>query len=171
MVFAHIVSPHPPFVFDAQENPIQPSRSYSMNDGDDYAGTWEEYQQGYAGQVQFVNRMLEKTIDAILAKSSRSPVIIVQGDHGPGGFLNWSSPEKTCLWERTSIFNAYYLPGVDTNVLTLNISPVNSFRVVLNAYFKANLELLPDYSYFTSHRLTRQIIDITDQSASIRNCP
>ena len=171
MVFAHIVSPHPPFVFDAQGNPIQPSRSYSMNDGDDYAGTWEEYQQGYAGQVQFVNGMLEKTIDAILAKSSRLPVIIVQGDHGPGGFLNWSSPEKTCLWERTSIFNAYYLPGVDTNVLTLNISPVNSFRVVLNAYFKANLELLPDYSYFTSHRLTRQIIDITDQSASILNCP
>jgi len=60
MVFAHIISPHPPFVFDAQGNAVQPPRSYSIGDGDDYRGDWEEYRQGYAGQVQFVNRMLEK---------------------------------------------------------------------------------------------------------------
>lgn len=171
MVFAHIVSPHPPFVFDAQGNPIQPDRSYSMNDGDDYRGTWDEYRQGYAGQVQFDNKMLEKTIDAILAKSSRPPIIIIQGDHGPGGFLNWSSPEKSCLWERASILNAYYLPDGGESALYPQISPVNSFRVVLNTYFKAKLELLPDRTYFTSHRLIRQIIDITDERASTKNCP
>jgi hypothetical protein len=115
--------------------------------------------------------MLAKTIDAILAKSSRPPVIIIQGDHGPGGFLDWDSPAQTCLWERASIFNAYYLPGPNASALTPDISPVNSFRVVLNTYFSANLELLPDYTYFTSHRLTRQIIDITDQRTSTLNCP
>ena len=171
MVFAHIVSPHPPFVFDMQGNPIQPERSYSIGDGDDYGGDWEEYRRGYAGQVQFVNRMLEETVDAILRKSSGPPIIIIQGDHGPGAFLDLSTPEQTCLLERSSIFNAYYLPGVNTSVLTPDMTPVNSFRIVLNVYFNANLGLLPDKTYFTSHRLTRQVIDITDQRASKKNCP
>jgi len=158
-------------VFDALGNHIEPTRSYSMNDGDDYRGDWDKYRQGYAGQVGFVKEMLEKTIDAILAKSSIPPVIIIQGDHGPGAFLDWDTPEQTCLWERSSIFNAYYLPGIDENALTSDITPVNSFRVVLNEYFDAGLELLPDRTYFTSHRLIRQIIDVTDQRDSTLNCP
>ncbi len=76
---------------------------------------------------------IEETPDVILRKSS--------------------APEKTCLWERSSVFNAYYLPGVDANLLAPDMAPVNSFRVVLNEYFDANLEYLPDKTYFTSHRL------------------
>jgi hypothetical protein len=171
VVFAHIISPHPPFVFDAQGNPIEPPRSYSINDGDDYRGDWEEYKQGYAGQVEFVNGMLAEMLDDILKKSAEPPIIILQGDHGPGAFLDWDSPEQTCLWERSSIFNAYYLPGVNASLLTPDMTPVNSFRVVLNAYFEANLELLPAKTYYTSHRLIRQIIDVTEQRDSILNCP
>lgn len=170
-VFAHIISPHPPFVFDADGNPIQPGRDYSIGDGDDYLGSWAEYQKGYAGQVQFVDRMLEETINAILDRSSQPPIIILQGDHGPGGFLNWFSPQRTCLWERTSILNAYYLPAGADKYLYPTISPVNSFRVILNSYFGTHLDLLPDRTYFTSHRLIRQIIDITDERNSMRNCP
>lgn len=169
-VFAHIISPHPPFVFDANGRPRQPGWSYSVADGDDYPGTWADYREGYIGQVQFINQMLEKTINAILARSSTPPIIILQGDHGPGGFLNWSSPEESCLWERTSILNAYFLPGDAGKQLYPTISPVNSFRVILNAYFGADLKLLPDQTYFTSHRLPRQIIDITDERQSTRNC-
>ena len=171
MVFAHIIAPHPPFVFDADGTPIQPERSYSMNDGDDYRGDREEYRKGYAGQVEFVNRMLAETLDAILRRSSSPPVIILQGDHGPGGFLDWDSPAQTCLWERSSILNAYYLPGIDKNSLNPDMAPVNSFRVVLNEYFNADLELLPDRTYFTSHRLIRQIIEVTDEQDSKVNCP
>jgi hypothetical protein len=169
-VFAHILSPHPPFVFQADGTPTQPARGYSMGDGDDFGGDWEEYRQGYAGQVEFVDRQMEGTLDAILARSSTPPIIIIQGDHGPGGFLNWSSPEQSCLWERTSILNAYYLPGGAEDHLYPGISPVNTFRVVLNAYFGTHLELLPDRTYFTSHRLPRQIIDITTERDSKANC-
>jgi hypothetical protein len=169
-IFAHILSPHPPFVFDAQGKPIQPARSYSIGDGDDFRGSWEEYRRGYAGQVQFVDKKLEQAIDRILADSEKPPVIIIQGDHGPGGHLDWDSPAQSCLAERTSILNAYYLPGDGAAQLYPEISPVNSFRVVLNQYFAAGLELLPDKTYFTSHRLTRQVIDITDQRDSMANC-
>jgi len=171
MVFAHIISPHPPFVFDVDGNPIQPSHSYSINDGDDYRGDWDEYRQGYTEQAVFINDMLEETLDTILQKSPEPPIIILHGDHGPGGFHDWDSPEKSCLWERSAILNAYYLPGIDETLLTPDMAPVNSFRIVLNEYFDANLEYLPNNTYFTSHRLERQIIEVTDQRDSKLNCP
>jgi hypothetical protein len=170
MIFAHIISPHPPFVFDARGRPVVPRQGYSLNDGDEFRGTLDEYLVGYAMQVQFVNQKLEQVIDAILANSPTPPVIILQGDHGPGSHLNWSSPEQSCLWERASILNAYYLPGGGESGLYPSISPVNTFRVVLNAYFGANLPLLPDLTYFTSHRLEHQAIDITAQRSSQQNC-
>jgi Sulfatase len=169
-VFAHILSPHPPFVFDEQGKPIQPARSYSIGDGDDYRGSWEEYRRGYAGQVQFVDQKLEQVIDRILAESEKPPIIIIQGDHGPGGHLDWGSPTQSCLAERTSILNAYYLPGNGADLLYPEISPVNSFRVVLNEYFGTDLEMLADKTNFTSHRLERQVIDITAQRDSAENC-
>lgn len=170
IVFAHIVSPHPPFVFAANGDPVEPPRSYNMNDGSDYEGNLQEYRSGYAGQVQFDNQMLEKVIDALLAKSTQPPVIIIQGDHGPGSLLNWRSPTRTCLWERTGILNAYYLPKDGMERLYPEITPVNSFRVVLNTYFGTNLQMLPNHTYFTSHLLDRQEIDISDTRDSSRNC-
>jgi hypothetical protein len=171
IVFAHIVSPHPPFVFDAEGQAQDPARSYSLEDGDEFAGSWEEYRRGYAAQVQFVNQKLEKTIDAILARSAQPPVILLQGDHGPGGSLDWSSLENSCLWERTSILNAYYLPNAEADQLYPSISPANTFRIVLNAYFGTGLELLPDHTFYSSHRLPREITDITSQRESMENCP
>ena len=169
-VFAHIVTPHPPYVFGPQGEAMDPGWSYSMADGSNYSGDWAGYRQGYAAQVQFINQKVEQTVDAILAKSDQPPVIIIQGDHGPGGSLDWGSPERTCLWERSGILNAYYLPGSGKDALYSEISPVNSFRVVLNTYFGADLPLLPDETYFTSHELPRQIIDITDERESKENC-
>jgi hypothetical protein len=84
--------------------------------------------------------------------------------------LDWDSPANSCLWERTSILNAYYLPGDGKNKLYPSISPVNSFRIVLNTYFGAELPLLPDRTYFTSHRLEGQAIDITEKRSSRQNC-
>jgi hypothetical protein len=169
-VYAHILTPHPPFVFDAQGNPVQPRRSYSIADGNDYRGSWEEYRKGYAAQVQYVNRLLEKTVSEIIHRSPSPPVIIIQGDHGPGGLLQWKSPERSCLWERSSILNAYYLPNGGSKDLYPEISPVNSFPIVLNAYFGTNLELKPDKTLFTSHRPGGDFIDITGQRESRENC-
>ena len=169
-VFAHIISPHPPFVFDAQGRPVQPGRSYSIGDGDDYRGSWTEYRKGYAAQVQYVNQLLDKTVSEIISRSSAPPVIVIQGDHGPGAFLEWESPDRSCLWERTSILNAYYLPNGGSQDLYPTISPVNSFRIVLNTYFGTNLELLPSETYFTSHRPGGAFIDITERRESRANC-
>jgi len=51
------------------------------------------------------------------------------------------------------ILNAYALPGVDpAQALYPSISPVNSFRVVLNRYFGTDLPLLEDRSYFAPNQ-------------------
>jgi hypothetical protein len=170
IVFAHLITPHPPFIFNEDGRNIDVPRGYSIGDGDDFGGEWDEYRRGYTGQLRFANRKLEEAIDAILANSESPPVIIIQGDHGAGSGLDWDSPEATCLWERSAILNAYYLPNEGTKELYPSISPVNTFRVVLNSVFGTDLPLLPDRTYFTSHRLIRQAIDITEERDSKGNC-
>jgi hypothetical protein len=67
-------------------------------------------------------------------------VIILQGDHGSIG----SKPNT-----RTSIFNAYFLPGGGSEDLSTGISPVNTFRVIFNQYFGGKYALLEDISYYS----------------------
>jgi len=132
-VFMHIISPHEPFVFDAEGNPIDPAPF--MNAEQLY--TEDQYIRGYRDQVPFVNMMLEKTITTLITKSTRPLVILLQTDTGPL-FTTGADTFK--------ILNAYYMPG-HTAQLYAGISPVNSFRVVFNSYLGTQLPLLDDVSY------------------------
>jgi hypothetical protein len=102
-------------------------------------------------------------VDAILANSSRPPIIIIQGDHGPGAHLVWSSVDKSNVPERMAILNAYYFPDGDYKGLYPSISPVNSFRVVLNKYFGTNMGLLPGKHYFSTYLEPMHFINVNDQ--------
>jgi hypothetical protein len=127
--FAHFVIPHPPYRFGPN--------------GEWLEGRPADLESAYVNQVLFINREILQVIDVILATSETPPIIIVQGDHGPPPQLAPSAAEKM------PILNAYYLPGVDTDqVLYPSISPVNSFRVVLNSFFGKDLPLLEDISYY-----------------------
>lgn len=133
--YIHVISPHPPFVFDADGNPNYPpdfwneQREYPYND----------YQRGYVGQLTYLNKKMLDAIDTILAESETPPVIVIQGDHGA-----WMQPKDRRMW----ILNAYYLPG-HTDELYPTISPVNTFRLIFNAYFGGDYEILEDVSYFS----------------------
>ena len=162
-VFAHIIIPHPPFVFGPNGEQRTPNTSHLLGDGDEYTGRREEYIQGYRDQAKYIDAQIQPVIDSILSKSKTPPVIIIQGDHGPGAYLVWESPEKTNLNERFSILNAYYLPNGGEADLYPTITPVNSFRVVLNQLFGAGLDLLPDKNYFTTWKRPYQFIDVTDK--------
>jgi hypothetical protein len=169
-VFAHILAPHPPFVFDSSWGAIDPNRDYQIMDGSAFAGDWNEYRAGYSAQVQFVDTELAKTIDAILTRSLTPPIIIIQGDHGPGSLLDWENVEATCLFERTSILNAYYLPGDGVDLLYPEITPVNTFRLILKHYLGADIELLPNRVFFSSFVHQPPIVDVNDRANSRDNC-
>lgn len=165
-VFAHLMAPHPPFVFDENGNELKNPRSFSFADGSHFCeagGTREEYQRNYPRYMKWLNRELRKTINALLADPADQPVIILQGDHGPGSEVVWSDVETSNVAERISILNAYYLPGRECDGLYDGITPVNSFRIIFNCYFETDFELLEDKSFFSLWDTPFDLIDVTKQ--------
>jgi hypothetical protein len=164
-VFAHIILPHPPFVFSSNGTPINPERSFTLSDASDYPGTPEQYRDEYVGQMQFLNSKLEMMIESILQNSQYPPIILLQADHGPGMLTDFASAANTCLTERLSTFAAYHLPMVDPGIVPDNITSVNLFRIIFNEYFGANLPILEDSQYYP--RQSVFIHDLEDVTASI----
>jgi hypothetical protein len=153
-VFAHVISPHPPFVFDRNGNFVYPPRAYSTSDGNYFNGGREEYISGYTEEIQYLNKLVLKAVDEIMANSSEPPIIIIQGDHGPGAYTVFDSVEQSNVQDRMAMLNAYYFPDRQYVKLYPSISPVNSFRVVLDEYFGAALDLLPDNHYFSTETVS-----------------
>jgi hypothetical protein len=134
-VFAHLVVPHFPYTFG-------PDGEIPAYDGKQ--ATEKEIKAAYVDQVKFINKEILKVVDVLIEKSDNPPIILIQSDHGP--LYDITVDPK----ERMPILNAYYLPGVQMEeILYPSISPVNSFRVVLNSYFDQDLPLLEDKSFFS----------------------
>ena len=133
-VFAHIVSPHFPVVFGPNgENVL------ITMDVDD-----ETYAKAYQGQITYLNKRVLEIIHNILTVSAIPPIIIIQGDHGYDLFLEE---------ERTFNLSALYLPNKHYDQLYPQITSVNTFRVVFNAYFDGKFELLDDRAYYSTYNL------------------
>jgi hypothetical protein len=162
-VFAHIMLPHPPFIFNSEGDFLLPNRPYIMWDASLFPGTTAEYQKGYTEQMTFLNQQLTGIVSDILARSPQPPVILLQGDHGPGAFYNINELDHSCLSERFSILSAYYFPDGDYHLLYPSVTPVNSFRIILNQYLGAELEILEDRSYFASWASPYLYTEVTDQ--------
>jgi hypothetical protein len=165
-IFAHVLAPHPPFVFDSNGQSIQNWRPYTVSDGSHWVGgigTRDEYIAGYRNQVSYINSLLMKAIDDILARSEIPPVIIIQGDHGPGAYFEWQSLKQTNLQERMTILNAMYFPNGDEGLLYPSISPVNTFPVVFNRYLRQDFELSEDKAYFSKWGKPFEFTEVTEQ--------
>jgi hypothetical protein len=166
--YIHLLSPHPPFIFEADGN-IMAGVKICMNDedGSQYfdscSGGMEKYQEQYVGQLSYLNKRFENIINKILATSKTPPIIILQSDHGPGSMLDWDSLENSNTVERMSILNAYYVPEETKKVLYPSITPVNTFRVLFNSVFGANFEILEDKNYFATWGHPYDFVDVTSQ--------
>jgi hypothetical protein len=90
-------------------------------------------------------------IDRILAESDSPPIIILQADHSSKVYNQLNPVQDVKMKLLFPILNAYYLPGVGEEKLYSTITPVNSFRLLLNLYFGTHLPLLPDDSYTLEH--------------------
>ena len=148
LVFAHFLSPHPPFVFTADGSPVDnSSRVYGFQDGHLFAGSAEQYAAGYRAQAQFVAQQVLATIDTILSRPGPRPVIVLHGDHGPRsmGALEDTRGEKGR--EGVGIFSAYHFPGDRPAPLRDDITPVNGIRILANRYLGTSLPAVPDLSF------------------------
>lgn len=164
-VFAHIIAPHPPFVFGPAGEGVQPDRQFTLFDGTDFllVSTRDEYVRGYRDQLTFITAKLRDAVAEIMERSPEPPIIVLQADHGPGSMLDWDSPQDSNLHERMAIFNAYYFPDQDYEALYPGISPVNTFRVILNRFLGTEYEILDDVSYYSTLSHPYLLVDVTDQ--------
>lgn len=134
-IYAHIESPHAPFVFDRDGGAVETAH---MND--------VLNKKYYLDQYVFINKKVKRLVKVLLNKSSTPPVIIIQSDHGPRGtadfYTNRAMLDVGDEWK--NILNAYYLPGDGQNELYPSISPYNTFRLIFNRYFNTRYPLLKD---------------------------
>jgi len=152
-VFAHILLPHPPWLFGSNGEIVKDSELEYKGD------TWKQRNR-YVDHVVFTNRNIKNVVESIISKSETMPIIIFQGDHGP--FSTDESDGEIFYKERLRIFNAFYLPNQEEGVIYDSISPVNTFRLVFNAYFDENFEKLEDRTYYTPVGKTYDYKDVTD---------
>jgi len=151
-VFALLHGVHGPLIFGAcgEKLPYEGYRRY-------WAYKEKElYKERYKNQVIFMNKQMEKLIDNILSNSTVPPVIILQGDHGP------DLKGDSYLKGRMSILNAYYVRQNCKKELYEHITPVNTFRIILNGYFNAKLPVLKDKIFFSTGAEYYKVIDVTD---------
>jgi hypothetical protein len=92
--------------------------------------------------VTYINQRISAIVDLVLQTSANPPVIVIQGDHGPAPF--------DVIERRMKILNAYYFPD-NTEGLYPTITPVNTFRVILNKYFGQTYPLLDDRSLYSAY--------------------
>jgi hypothetical protein len=123
-VFAHILAPHsPPFIFGADGAFVVPSST-------DLA---------FQNELQYINKRTLEAVQEIIANSKNPPIIIIQGDHGLDTEV------------RMANLIAYYFPNGGAKALYPTITPVNSFRLMLDIYFGQGMPLLPDVSFYSSY--------------------
>jgi hypothetical protein len=149
--FAHILLPHPPFVFDAN------GKCLSLEEA-----TSRSRKKNYTDQVIFANAMVLDLVGEIRSTSKTEPIIVIQADEGPWpeayagderffgqdiSSVDWTKVPRAELREKMRILNALYLPDADGAPLYPSMTPVNTFRIIFNRYFGTNLPLLPDENF------------------------
>ena len=134
-IYAHLMMPHPPFFFDRHGNPTLKGEGK-----DDFV-----FAEDYLEQLIYTDQLVTNTVSAILATTKRPAIVILQGDHG---FRLLRTEDR--ILEAGTILNAYHLPGGNGNGIPADITPVNTFRMIFNRYFGANLPMLPNVQHFGS---------------------
>jgi hypothetical protein len=137
--FAHVLSPHSPYVFDRRCGPTPPRVAAKR-------------ERGYIEQLQCVNSMVVDVVTRLLRDSEVPPVILIQGDHGTA-MLRYSEAASAALVppeaarERFGAFGAYYLPDSGEAAFGDTVTVVNVLGNVLRHYFDAGLPRQPDDRY------------------------
>jgi len=131
-VYLHLMLPHFPYVLDRYGNRRKP------------AG--QDDKSAYLEQLMYTDERVLKTVDSILTRSTSTPVILLRGDHGFRGLQGSERAE-----EATSIFNAMLLPNGGNADIYPGMTPVNTFRVVMNRYLGAKFNRLKDEIYLPNY--------------------
>jgi hypothetical protein len=144
-VFAHLVTTHPPYVHNADG-------SYTGREQVARLGDAESYRR----QLTYANSRMLAFVDRVLADDPDA-IIILQADEGPFPArykeeewrFKWRTATDAELEEKFGILFAMRVPDADLAAEGFHdeITPINTFRMLFNARFGTDLELLPDRTW------------------------
>jgi len=136
-VYVHLYMPHYPYFFNEDGIKYGDSAIYNRN------FLFDETK--FLKYVVYTNHEISKLTDGLLKATLGKAVIIIQSDHGYPGFAinNFSDYFKN--------LDAMYFPDKNYQLLYDSLSNVNTFRILLNKYFNAQLPLLKDSSIRLQH--------------------
>jgi len=161
-VWAHIMLPHPPWVFGPNGEEITPGKPLLITDNPEFRDSGWEPKRQYIQQVQFVNKKTTEVVENIL-ENNKNVIIIIQGDHGTAWETNWMEPSKDDAWQRLRNFDAIYFPDEDKRVqLNDDRTLVNTFRIVFNSYFGSDYEMLENKMYWGWNAKPYYFEDVTN---------
>ena len=132
-VYCHIMLPHEPYFFNKDgtlksDSVTKHSHSLKMD---------------YLNQLIYTRQLVKESIKVIMDKDTLNKIIVLEGDHG---FRDFGVPGKTNRYFDN--LNAIYFYDKNYSALHDSITPVNTFRVILNQYFHEQLKYLPDTSIY-----------------------
>ncbi|MEZ6091021.1 MAG: hypothetical protein R3C05_23970 [Pirellulaceae bacterium] len=149
-----MISPHPPYCFDRNGKLQRRVTDDSWNNLD-----------AYREQAEYIGGRVLEVVDSLIASSKTPPVIIIQADHGTGTRADSRSvaySQDDSAMERMPILNAYLVPQDVRNKLYPEISPVNSFRLLLSGLFEdENLQALEDHSFYSWYNDPYRLSDVS----------
>ncbi len=138
-IYAHFQLPHDPYIFDSAGRLKPVEQTIQL--------TETEQPKAFIEQVKFANNLINELVSHIKTRNKKNTVIILEGDHG---YRNIYGEKGYMIFDN---LNSIYFPdGVYKNLYP-SISPVNSFRAVLNKFFPSNLPFLKDSSIFIPYTL------------------
>ena len=166
-VFAHILLPHPPYVFDRDGRYIPPAEAVRIPEVD----AWHR-------QLDYTNSRLRAFIAGLLAKpESERPIIILQADEGPWPEkygkdkynFNWATATDREVRMKFGIMNAWYVPGGSEALeLRQDQTAINTFAILFDRYFGLDYPMQPDRIFASSWGRPYRSIEITDRLTEAR---
>ncbi len=148
-VFAHIMMPHPPYLFD--ENGKKRTNTHEIYEG------WEKSKlavnkESFISYLKYTNKEALDFIDYAIKHSDKPPVILITGDHGirANEYKNWKEHINEAMANKFEIylnfatFAAYYNPDDDKKRIKKAKSIVNLYRLFSNEMFNTKYDMLPD---------------------------
>lgn len=166
-VFAHFLTPHNPFYFNADG---------SLSDNPLIDNQGKPVKQKYIDQIKFINDQMKEIVDKIKQKNNQA-VIVIQSDEGtyssnfldkPNDTMEFdnSAPEDEKVKSRKlkyGVLAAYHIPNAKKEDLQAAGDNVNVFRLIFNTYFDAKLPYLPKCSYIFDPSSIYKYLDITNE--------
>lgn len=143
-LFSHILLPHHAYPLFYGDGSLLPDIGLNPDDI-------------YKEHIMFVNNWLMGFLDKHL---NNDTIIVLQSDEGLCSYEFIKLIEQgidishnlELMKQKAGILNAYFVPDVK---IYDGISPVNSWRLIINQVFDENFEILPDIFYYTKNYINQ----------------